>query len=89
MTSWAKGFGPYTQPGAYRENIFGTNMLSGLLNPQQANQPANGNVGMNTAMAPNMGQVNEVNDYFGSYGKLTEQDIQRQNMLRGLLEAYM
>lgn len=52
MTSWAKGFGPYTQPGAYGENVFGTNILSGLLNPQQANQPANGNVGMNTQASP-------------------------------------
>ena len=54
MTSWARGFGPYTQPGAYGENVFGTNILSGLLNPQQANQPANGNVGMDTAIAPDM-----------------------------------
>jgi len=54
MTSWARGFGPYTQPGAYGENVFGTNILSGLLNPQQANQPANGEAGMNTAMAPDM-----------------------------------
>ena len=56
MTSWAKGFGPYTQPGAYGENVFGTNILSGLLNPQRANQPANGNVGMNTAIGPDMQQ---------------------------------
>jgi len=59
MTSWARGFGPYTQPGAYGENVFGTNILSGLLNPQQANQPANGNVGMNTAMAPDMSRGTE------------------------------
>ena len=93
MITYAPGFYEGGRiPGYGTENVFGQsgNLFIPGFNPSnQYTQPANGEAGMNTAMAPNMGQVNRVNDYFGSYGQSTEQDTQRQNVLRGLLEAYM
>ena len=78
-------------PGYGTENVFGqsgNSFMPGFIQDHQYTQPANGNVGMNTQVAPDMGQVNNGN-YFGDYAQSTDQDIQRQNVLKGLLEAYM
>ena len=92
MINWAPGFYEGGAiPGYGTENMFGqsgNSFLPGFRQDHKYTQPANGNVGMNTQVSPDMGQVNDGN-YFGAYAQSTDQDTQRQNMIRGLLDAYM